>query len=77
MSTQIENKKLDLIQWLASVEDDNILNQLLEIREKETSDWWLEISKEEKDSIEKGLADSEEGNLKPHADARKIYEKWL
>ncbi|SMD35111.1 hypothetical protein SAMN04488029_2347 [Reichenbachiella faecimaris] len=61
MSTQLENKKLDLIQWLASVEDDNILNQLIAIREKETSDWWIEISENEKQSIELGLADAEKG----------------
>jgi len=33
--------------------------------------------KEEKESIEKGLADAEAGKINPHAKAKKLYEKWL
>jgi len=28
-------------------------------------------------SINKGIEDAEKGNLKPHKEAREIYEKWL
>ena len=49
----------------------------MEIRVKETSDWWNEISEGEKESIQKGLAEAEARNLKPHSEARKIYDKWL
>jgi len=29
------------------------------------------------ESINKGIEDAEKGNLKPHKEARKVYEKWL
>ena len=40
-------------------------------------DWWNEASDGEKTSIELGLSDAEKGKLKPHSEAKKIYEKWL
>ena len=40
-------------------------------------DWWDEISSEEKNAIDNGLADIKAGRVKPHEDVKKIYEKWL
>jgi len=77
MATQTKDKKLDLIQWLSTIEDEAVLDRLLEIREKEVSCWWSGVSEKERQSIAKGIDDAEKGNLKPHSEARKIYEKWL
>ena len=73
----IETKKLALIQWLTSLNDVSMIDKILELKNKETKDWWNETSDEEKESIEKGLSDAESGNLKPHSEIRKKYEKWL
>ena len=73
----IESKKLALIQWLTSLNDVSMIDKILELKNKETKDWWNEISDEEKESMEKGLSDAEYGNLKPHSEIRKKYEKWL
>ena len=73
----IETKKLALIQWLTSLNDVSMIDKILELKQKETKDWWNETSDEEKESIEKGLSDAESGNLKPHSEIRKKYEKWL
>ena len=73
----IETKKLALIQWLTSLNDVSMIDKILELKQKETKDWWNEISDEEKESIEKGLSDAESGKLKPHSEIRKKYEKWL
>ena len=73
----IESKKLALIQWLTSLNDVSMNDKILELKQKETKDWWNEISDEEKESIEKGLSDAESGKLKPHSEIRKKYEKWL
>ena len=73
----IESKKLALIQWLTSLNDVSMIDKILELKQKETKDWWNEISNEEKESIEKGLSDAESGKLKPHSEIRKKYEKWL
>ena len=73
----IESKKLALIQWLTSLNDVSMIDKILELKQKETKDWWNETSDEEKESIEKGLSDAESGNLKPHSEIRKKYEKRL
>ncbi|HLS30669.1 MAG TPA: hypothetical protein VK021_07415 [Flavobacteriaceae bacterium] len=70
-------EKLDLIQWLSSIEDESIIEKLLEFRRKETTDWWEQISDEEKASINKGIKEADNKELKSHSEARKIYAKWL
>ena len=49
----------------------------MDLRKKESKDWWNSISESEKESIEKGLQDADAGKLNPHSNARKLYEKWL
>ena len=45
--------------------------------EDSTKDWWDETSEAEKQSIEMGLKDSRDGKIKPHSEAKKLYEKYL
>ena len=73
----IQNRKLELIQWLSSLNDISVLEKTTAIRKEETKDWWQSISETEKQSIDKGLQDAENGKLIDHAKARKLYEKWL
>jgi len=77
MKFEILEEKLNLIQWLSSIEDESIIKKLLEFRRKETEDWWEQISDEEKESIKKGIKEADNKELKPHSEARKIYAKWL
>ncbi len=76
MELQIEKRKLELIQWLSTLEDLSILDKISALK-KEQKDWWDTISDDEKASIEKGIEQANAGNLKPHSEARKLYEKWL
>jgi predicted transcriptional regulator len=71
------NKKLELIQWLSTVEDSTILEEIMDLRKRQNKDWWNSISENEKEGIEKGLKDAASGKLNPHSSARKLYEKWL
>ena len=77
MNVQILNKKLELIQWLSTLEDKSIIEKLLEFRKEETKDWWQSISEEEKKSIEIGISEADNNDLKPHSEAKKLYAKWL
>ena len=77
MNTQTLNKKIELIQWLSTLEDNSIIEKLLKFRKEETKDWWDSISEEEKKSIEKGISDADNNKLIPHSSVRKTYEKWL
>ena len=72
----IQTKKIELIQWLSNLNDVSIIDKVMKLRESESGDWWLNITKEEQESIEKGLSDAEAGKLIDHSDARKVYEEW-
>jgi hypothetical protein len=77
MNTQTLNEKLELIQWLSTLEDTSIIKKLIQFRKEETKDWWDSISEEEKKSIEKGISEADNDELKSHSEARKVYGKWL
>lgn len=64
METNLQEAKLELIQWLAAIDDPNIIEQIRAIRDKEKDDWWDKLSAPEKESINKGIEDAEAGNLK-------------
>ena len=74
---KIQNTKLELIQWLSTLEDATILEKIMDLRKRENKDWWNSISELEKQSIEEGLKDAVAGKLNSHSNARKLYEKWL
>ena len=73
----IQNKKLELIQWLSTIEDSAIIEKIMDLRKRENKDWWNSISENEKNSVEQGLIDAESGKLNSHSNAKKLYEKWL
>jgi thiamine pyrophosphate-dependent acetolactate synthase large subunit-like protein len=77
MAIDLQNKKIELIQWLSTLDNEIIIDKLMKLRESEKADWWDEISEGEKESIEKGIEDANSGNLKPQSEVRKLYEKWL
>ncbi|WP_203255793.1 hypothetical protein [Hyunsoonleella ulvae] len=77
MDLSLENKKIELIQWLSTLNDKSLIDKLMKLREKEKNDWWNEISAREKKSIEKGIIDADRGNLTSHSNVKGIYEKWL
>ena len=75
-TTNIQERKLELIQWVSVIDDVSLLDKLTNLRDQSISDWWDEISDSERESISKGLADADAGNVRPHSEARAIYEKW-
>ena len=77
MEISLQETKIELIQWLTTLEDSSLLQKIQELRKADSKDWWDEITSEEKKSIEKGIADSKAGRVKPHSEARMVYEKWL
>ncbi|MBK9153027.1 MAG: hypothetical protein IPM25_02200 [Chloracidobacterium sp.] len=73
----IQERKIELIQWLSLIEDDSVIDKVAKVRDESVADWWDDISEAEKGSIAAGIADADAGSLKPHTDARAKYEKWL
>ena len=74
---KLQNQKLELIQWLSSIEDLDLIQKLIDIKDQNEKDWWDQLSTEELISIEKGISDANAGKLVAHEEARKIYGKWL
>ena len=76
-SKNLENKKLELIQWVAEAGEEYLIDEMLRLKNSQAKDWWDEISEEEKAAIEAGLEDEKAGRLISHDKAVKSWEKWL
>jgi predicted transcriptional regulator len=77
MEISIQNQKMELIQWLTTLNDESIVQKLIDLRNNQLKEWWNELSNIEIESIEKGIKDADNGNLVSHYEARKTYEKFL
>jgi hypothetical protein len=77
MNINLSSRKLELIQWLSTIEDPKIIDKIMDLIQKENKDWWNSISENEKNSIDSGIKDAETGKLNDHSKARKLYEKWI
>ena len=76
----ISTEKLDIIQRICEIQDNDLIDlikNIVDIPKKSKSDWWNHISLEEKESINRGLQDLEQGKVYSHEQIRKKYEKWL
>ena len=77
MEADIQNIKIELIQWLTTLDDKSLIQKIIDLRKNQTKDWWSKISETEKASIKKGISDADNGKLNSQSEARKVYEKWL
>ena len=77
MEISIQNQKMELIQWLTTLNDESVIQKLIDLRNNQLKDWWNELSNAEIESIEKGIKDADNGNLVSHSEVRKTYEKFL
>ena len=70
--------KLNLITWITAIQDVETLSFLENLQQQQIeSSWWNDISDYERQSIEKGLLEAENGNTISHFEVKKLYEKWL
>lgn len=67
--------KLELIEGLTKLEDDDTLDYLKVVKESCTvnEDWWNDLTAEEKSGIERGLQDIENGRVISHRDIKIRY----
>ena len=75
----IQAEKLSLIEWISRINDKSIIAKLKKMQADYigSSDWWDKLNQEEKESIEKGLKDIEEGRVHSHETVQEIYGKYL
>ncbi len=70
-----ESLKLELIEWLTKLEDDETIHYLKVVKDSSTSDhdWWDDLTDEQKQGIERGLRDIDEGRTVPHDEVKRRY----
>lgn len=73
----IQTEKLKLIEWLSTLTDPSLIEQLKLLKENFSgrTDWWEALSEDVKKSIDEGLKDIETGDTIPHSEVRKKYGK--
>ncbi len=68
-----------LVQDYVNTADERLLRVIKAVVESykgENSDWWDEMSEEEKKEIETGLLQSAKGEVTSHNDVMKAFDRW-
>jgi predicted transcriptional regulator len=72
----IQAEKLQLIEWLARLNNTTILKRFIALKKEQEKDWWDQLSAEEKAEIEEGLSQADRGEVVPHKEVMAKYKKW-
>ena len=73
----VKTKKLDLIEWLVNLTDENIIERVYDFKNTTTQDWYDELPESAKKSIARGLQEAKEGKVTPHDQVmERIREKY-
>ncbi len=72
----IETRKINIINWISSVQEEDILDEMERIQ-KEKTDWWIALSSEDKKAIKEGLKQLDKGEFLTRSQVRnKIKGKY-
>jgi predicted transcriptional regulator len=69
----LQAEKLELIQAIIDIEDISLIRKIQRLISKETmtDDWFDELTIEQQQSIDRGLAEADRGEFIPHEEAMK------
>lgn len=74
MDVQLEKYKI--IGWISSLKDVSVIKRLKSLKEEsQDEDWWDTLSAAEKEGIQKGLQDIEDGNTISQEEVMKQLKK--
>jgi hypothetical protein len=67
--------KLELIEWLTKLDDDETIQYLKIVKDSkdEHTDWWDDLSDEQKEGVQRGLNDIDQGRVIPHDEVKRKY----
>lgn len=70
--------KSDLIRWIQQIQDVSILNAISTLRQSfEKGDWFDSLSEAQKESIQRGMKETEEGKVYSSKEFWAMYEKRM
>ncbi len=72
----IQTEKLQLIEWLARLNNTTVLKRFISLKNEQEKDWWVTIGAEERAEIEKGIEQADRGDLTKHHEVMDKYKKW-
>ena len=72
----IEATKLELMQLLLQTQEEDVLVRLREVFQEQSSDWWFELSPEEKKEIQAGIEEADQGKFIENSEIRKRFDRW-
>ena len=67
-----ETIKLELIEWLTNLNDIETLNYLKVVKDSRSGDqdWWSDLTEQQRDGIQRGLKDIDEGRVVSDSDVK-------
>ena len=67
--------KLELIEWLTKLDDDETIDYLKLVKDSKVShdDWWSDLTDEQRAGVERGLRDVDAGRLTSHKKVKLKY----
>jgi hypothetical protein len=69
-----EALKLELIEWLAQLNDEDTIQYLKVVKDSSSEkDWWPNLTPEQRAGIERGLQDIDQGKITSHEDVKKRF----
>ncbi|MEM9685500.1 MAG: hypothetical protein AAF934_01090 [Bacteroidota bacterium] len=70
-----ETIKLELIEWLTTLNDIEILKYLKVVKDSKTEnhDWWNDLTDQQIQGIQRGINDIDEGRVVLHEDVKRKY----
>ena len=71
----VEAIKLELIEWLTKLEDQETINYLKVVKDSSSNkkDWWHSLSEKQQLGIQKGMKDIEQGKMIVHDEVKEKY----
>jgi hypothetical protein len=69
----IQAEKLDLIEWIAQINDASVIKEIKAIKKEKEGDWWDALSADQKEDIDAGIIDLNHGRKKTFA---KVLSKY-
>lgn len=71
----IQSEKLNLIQWLASINDSKVIKQFMLLKRSNEERTSIDLSQAEKGAIDKGLESIAAGRVKMHEEVSETTQK--
>ena len=71
----IQAEKLDLIQWLAGIDDSKIIKQFVLLKKSSQGMVDVDLNQEEKNAVDIGLKSMKEGRSKSHEQVAKATKE--